>query len=39
MTTNDKPPLFLSWTGWYITVILFLVVEIILFAIITHHFS
>jgi hypothetical protein len=38
MTKNDKPPLFKSWKGWYITVIVFLVVQIILFAMITEHF-
>jgi len=36
--TNDKPPLFRSWTGWYIAVALFLAAEIILFALITEHF-
>jgi hypothetical protein len=38
MTTNDKPPVFRSWTGWYITVILFLAAQVILFALITEHF-
>lgn len=38
MTTNDKPPVFRTWRGWYIAVILFLVVEVILFAVITEHF-
>ena len=38
MTTNDKPPLFNSWRGWHTLVILFLVVQIILFALITQHF-
>jgi hypothetical protein len=36
---NDKPPLFKSWTNWYVLVIGFLVVLIILFYLFTKTFS
>jgi len=36
---NDKPPLFKSWTGWYVLVILFLVTLIVLFKLFTKKFS
>ena len=38
-TSNDKPPLFKTWRGWYVAVIAFLVIEIIFFAWITQQFS
>lgn len=39
MTTNqDKPPLFKSWTYWYVLVILFLVILIVLFYFFTKRF-
>jgi len=36
---NNKAPLFRSWSGWYTSVVLFLVVLIILFALFTKYFS
>ena len=36
---NNKPPLFKSWTGWYVLVILFLVLLIILFYLFTKKFA
>jgi hypothetical protein len=38
-TDNDKAPLFKNWNGWYILVVLFLVVLIILFSLFTNYFS
>ncbi|HEY0732623.1 MAG TPA: hypothetical protein VGD33_09410 [Chitinophagaceae bacterium] len=36
---NDKAPLFKNWSGWYLSVILFLLVLIILFSFFTKYFS
>jgi len=36
---NDKAPFFKSWTGWYVFVLLFLVVLIIIFYLITKRFA
>jgi hypothetical protein len=36
---NDKAPFFKSWTGWYIAVIAFLVLQIVLFSLFTKLFS
>jgi len=36
---NDKIPLFKSWGGWYVFVILFLVLLIVLFSFFTKRFS
>ena len=36
---NDKAPFFKSWTGWYVLVLLFLVVLIIIFYLITKRFA
>lgn len=36
---NDKPPIFNSWTGWYVLVLLFLIVLIIIFYFITKRFA
>jgi hypothetical protein len=36
---DDKAPFFKSWTGWYIAVIAFLIVQIIVFSLFTKHFS
>ena len=36
---NDKPPLFNSWTTWYVVVVLFLVLLIFLFNLFTKKFS
>lgn len=38
-TDNDKAPLFSNWNGWYLLVVLFLVVLIILFSLFTNYFS
>jgi hypothetical protein len=36
---NDKAPFFKNWNGWYISVILFLLVLIVLFSLFTKYFS
>jgi hypothetical protein len=36
---DEKPPIFKTWTYWYILVIGFLVLLIILFFLFTKHFS
>lgn len=36
---SDKVPLFKSWTGWYILVLVFLVVLIGLFYLFTKNFA
>jgi len=36
---DKKPPLFASWTQWYVLVLVVLVVLILLFALITNYFS
>jgi hypothetical protein len=36
---KDKVPLFKSWTHWYVFVILFLILQIILFYLFTKYFS
>jgi hypothetical protein len=36
---NDKPPLFKTWTAWYIVVIGFLVLLIFLFDLFTKKFA
>jgi hypothetical protein len=36
---NDKVPFFKSWTQWYVFVILFLLLLIILFRLLTNYFS
>lgn len=36
---HDKPPLFRSWTAWYLLVILFLILLIVLFYLFTKTFS
>jgi|GEM_PF-605338 len=36
---NDKVPLFKLWTHWYVFVIVFLIVQIILFYVFTKNFS
>jgi Mg2+ and Co2+ transporter CorA len=36
---NDKVPLFKNWSGWYVFVILFLMLLIILFSFFTKRFS
>ena len=36
---KDRVPLFKTWTQWYLAVILFLVLQIILFYYITNYYS
>lgn len=36
---NDKAPLFKSWGSWYVFIIVFLVIQIILFYLFTKRFS
>jgi hypothetical protein len=36
---KDKPPIFNSWKAWYVLVIAFLVLQIILFYLITKNYS
>ncbi|MFM9907887.1 MAG: hypothetical protein ACKVOW_00990 [Chitinophagaceae bacterium] len=36
---QEKPPLFKNWKGWYLMVILFLMVLIVVFYLVTKHFS
>lgn len=36
---NDKPPLFKSWTTWYVLLLAFLLVLILVFYYITKTFS
>ena len=36
---DDKPPLFASWTQWYVFVLAFLIVLIVLFKFFTNYFS
>ena len=37
--SEEKPPVFKSWKGWYITLIGVLSVLILLFYLFTNHFS
>ena len=39
MTDSDKPPLFKSWTGWYVLILAVLVVQIIIYRVLTQAFS
>ncbi len=39
MNDTEKPPLFKSWTGWYVLILSVLVVQIILYQILTLAFS
>ena len=36
---NDKAPFFRGWNGWYILLILFLLLQIVLFYFITKRFA
>lgn len=36
---DDKPPLFASWRGWYVLVSLVLLIQIILYLLITRSFA
>lgn len=39
MEESEKPPLFGSWSGWYILVLGVLVVQIIIYRLLTVAFS
>jgi len=39
MDDSGKPPLFGSWTGWYVLILTVLVVQIVLFRVLTVAFS
>lgn len=39
MSDSEKPPLFDSWTGWYVLILSVLVVQIILYRILTVAFA
>ena len=36
---DDKVPFFKTWKGWYVSVILFLLLLIMVFALFTKYFS
>jgi len=39
MKNQDKPPVFNTWNSWYLTVLLVLFVEILIFLWITNSFA
>jgi len=39
MSENEKPPLFKSWKGWYLLLMVALVAEILLFFTFSSYFS
>jgi hypothetical protein len=39
MSESEKPPIFKSWTGWYILILSVMVVQIIVYRILTVAFS
>lgn len=39
MNDTGKPPLFRTWTGWYVLILAVLVVQIILYRLLTVAFS
>lgn len=39
MSDTEKPPLFKSWTGWYVLILSVLILQIILYHILTLTFS
>jgi hypothetical protein len=39
MNESEKPPLFKSWLGWYVLVLGVLVLQIVLYRILTVAFS
>jgi hypothetical protein len=39
MTDEEKPPLFRSWRGWYLTLIIVLLVQIIFYYWLTRLFA
>ncbi len=36
---EEKPPIFRSWKGWYLLVLLTMVVQVIVYLLITESFS
>ena len=36
---TEKPPLFSRWSSWYLLVLLFLLLQIVLFSWLTNYFS
>lgn len=39
MSDTEKPPLFNSWTGWYVLILAALVIQIILYRLLTVAFA
>ena len=39
MSDADKPPVFKSWTGWYALILAVLVVQVIIYYVLTLAFS
>jgi hypothetical protein len=39
MENPEKPPLFKSWTGWYVLILAVLIVQIILYRLLTLAFA
>lgn len=39
MRDTDKPPLFHSWTGWYVLILAVLAVQIVLYYLLTLAFA
>lgn len=39
MLDSEKPPVFSSWTGWYVLILTVLLVQIILYRLLTVAFS
>ena len=37
--TDERPPVFKSWKGWYATLVVVLIAQIILFIYFTKYFS
>jgi len=39
MAEENKPPVFKKWSGWYLLVIAVLIVQIIVYSLITNSFK
>jgi hypothetical protein len=39
MSDSEKPPLFDSWTGWYVLVLSVLAIQIVIYRVLTVVFS
>lgn len=39
MQPDERPPLFRKWSGWYTTVVIALVLQIVFFIYFTKYFS